>query len=441
MNETGLAKHFKTNDLLKYTMPSMFMMVVYSTYILFDGLFISNFVGSTAYAAVNVVGNYILIFPAIGTMLGSGGASLISKTLGENDRDKASDIFSMVVGLSIIVGCILTVVCFFTIEWSARLQGASGELLENCLQYGRIASFFIMFYIVQSEFQYFFSVVEKEGLGFMSAIISGVINIALDALFIIVFKWGLMGAAIASLCGVVFGGCFPILYFKFNKKLSVGLRKMIFKGKYILQTMANGSSEMIINLSLAIVGILFNYQLMKYSGENGVAAYGVIQAITLIFMGVFQGYSIGVIPIIGYHFGAKNKKEIRSLLFKSLKIVMIIGVILFLILELSVNGIVNIFVGYDRKLAELAANGLRIYSTVMLFAGISVFASGFFTALNDGFNSALISFMRTMVFLVVLVLILPIFWGVNGIWISTTVAEILAVIVSVIILVYHRDRY
>ncbi len=441
MTKIRISDHFTEGKILRFTFPSMMMMMFYTTYILVDGLFISNYVGATAYAAVNMVGNYLLIFPAIGTMLGSGGAALISKTLGEKDRELASKQFSMVLWFSIILGTILTAAAFFTVDDVSRLQKAEGELLEDCMTYGHVAAFTIVFYIVQSEFQYFFTMVEKENLGFLSAVISGVINISLDALFVVGFKWGLFGAAFASFLGILFGAIFPIAYFLLHRNLAVQMGRPGFHLKTMMKVCSNGSSEMVVNLSVALVGMLFNYQLMSHSGEKAVAAYGVIQAVTIVFSAAFQGYTLGLIPVIGYHFGARNQNEIKSLFRKSLKILAVMSAVIFVITEVFADVFAGIFVSYDQILYEMAINGLRIYSSIFLFEAFNIFGSGFFTALNDGMNSAVISLARTFVFLVPCVLILPVFSGLNGIWISTTVAEVLALIITVMIGLRNRKKY
>ncbi|MBP3239119.1 MAG: MATE family efflux transporter [Oribacterium sp.] len=441
MTEIKLSDHFSIAKLLKFTYPTMLMMMFYSTYMLIDGLFISNFVGATGYAAVNIVGNYILLFPSIGTMLGSGGAALISKTLGEKDRELASRQFSMAVSFSIIAGIILTTIGFLGLKGVARLHGAEGELYEYCLEYGNIAAFMVVFYIVQLEFQYFFTMVEKETLGFISAVISGVINISLDALFIVVFGWGLSGAAAASFLGVLFGAIFPIVYFLRHKDLPVRLKKPSFNLGTLLVISANGSSEMVVNISVAVVGMLFNFQLMRYVGETGVASYGVIQAVTIVFLAVFQGYSAGIIPVVGYHFGDRNTDELKSLLKKSVLMLAVINVIMFVVTEVFANVFAGIFVGYDKELLDMATRGLHIYCSVFLVSSYNIFGSAFFTALNDGLNSAIISFARTIVFLVAGVMLLPLVMGLDGIWLSTSAAELMALVVTMIIVMVKRKKY
>ena len=433
MANIQLSDHFSVKKLLKFTTPSIIMVILYSSYILADGLFISNCIGPTAYAAVNLVGNYILLFPAIGMMLGSGGAALIGKLLGENRKDQASDVFSAVVLFSVVLGIVLIPAVHFSVEPVMKAQGAEGALLGDCLEYGHIAAFTMLFYLVQSEFQYFFSMVEKEELGFVSALICGVLNISLDALFIIVFDWGLTGAAIASLAGVVFGAVFPILYFIRNKDLSVRLHFAKIRWKSIIKCSTNGISEMINNLSVALVGMLYNIQLMRYSGEDAVAAYGAIQAVCLIFAGVFQGYAIGVTPVIAYQFGADNKKELVNLIKKSMGIMLASGIIMLAICQAFAGVFAGIFVGYDKRLAEMVIRGMRIYSSAFILMSVNIFSSALYTALNDGLRSGILSLGRTFVFLVPSILILPVFLGLDGIWLAVCVAEILAFALFVVI--------
>ncbi|MBO6111533.1 MAG: polysaccharide biosynthesis C-terminal domain-containing protein [Lachnospiraceae bacterium] len=441
MSKIQLSDHFSISKLLKFTFPTMMMMVLYNAYVLIDGLFISNFVGSTAYAAVNLVGNYILIFPVIGTMLGSGGSALISKTLGEKKDELASEHFSMVIWVSIIGGLVLTAAGFFTVVPASKIQGATGEFLADCTVYGRIISLIVVFYIIQAEFQFFFAMVEKEKTGFILAAIGGVINISLDALFIVVFRWGLMGAAIASLLGCAFGGIVPILYFLIHKDLSVRLKKPSFDLKSMIKVCTNGSSEMVVQISVALVGILFNFQLMRYSGENGVASYGAIRAVALIFLAFYSGYAAGIIPVVGYHYGDKNKGELKSLLKNSLILLAGMGILLFAVSEVFAESFAGFFVGYDRGLCDMAVRGLRIYSTVFLFTAFNMFGSAFFTGLNDGFSSAVISLARTIVFLVSCVMLMPLFWGLDGIWASTTVSEILSLLVTAGVFKVNAKKY
>ena len=441
MADIKLSDHFSISKLLRFTWPTMMMMVFYTTYVMIDGIFVSNFIGSDAYAAVNLVGNYLLLFPVIGTMLGSGGAALISKTIGEDSREQASRQFSGIVWFSIIAGTVLTGLALLTVKPVIRLMGADEELLDLCDQYGSIVACSVVFYIIQSEFQYFFSMVEKESIGFISAVVSGVTNIALDLLFIVVFKWGLAGAAAASLLGIIFGGVFPIVYFLRHRDLPVRIGKPSRERGVLLKVCTNGSSEMVVNLSLSLVGMLFNFQMLRYAGENGVAAYGVVQAVTLVFMAVFEGYSAGTIPVVGYHFGSGNTAELKSLLRKCQLILSAMNILVFLVTEIFAETFAGIFVSYDRTLMDMSVRGLRLYSVMFLFASFNVFGSSFFTALNDGLNSALISLARTMVFLVACILVFPLLWGMDGIWFATPAAEILALSVTALITWRKRKKY
>ena len=441
MAEIRLSDHFNIPKLLRFTWPTMVMMVFYTTYVMIDGIFVSNFLGSEAYAAVNLVGNYVLLFPMIGTMMGSGGSALISMTLGEDHAERASRQFSAVVRFSILAGILLAAVCFCTIDPVMKLMGAAEETRALCGEYGKVIACSVPFYIVQSEFQYFFPMVEKEKLGFLSAVVSGVINIGLDALFIIVFRWGLAGAALASLMGVCFGAVFPLVYFARHGDLPVRFRRAAREPGTLPQVCKNGSSEMVVNLSLSLTGMLFNYQMLRYVGEDGVTAFGVVQAVTLVFMSVFEGYSTGVISPIAYHFGGKNRNEVRLLFRKSLLILLAMNGAVFLMTEVFARTFAGIFVSYDEDLMRLAVRGMRLYCPMFLVASFNVFGSSFFTALNDGARSAAISLVRTIVFLVGCVLLLPMVWGVDGIWLATPVSEALALMVTGALLVRNGKRY
>ena len=436
-----LSDHFTYKKLLRFTLPSIFMMIFTSIYGIVDGFFVSNFAGKTPFAAVNFIMPFIMILSTAGFMLGAGGSALVSKTMGEGDYKKANSLFSMLVYVAFIVGVVLCFTGIFFIRPIASCLGAEGALLDNCELYARYILATLPFYILQMTFQSFFVTAEKPHLGLMMTVIAGGCNMVLDALFVAVFRWGLTGAAVATSFSQFVGGFVPFLYFIRPNDSLLRLTKTHFDGKALLKTCTNGSSELVSNISMSVVGILYNMQLMKYAGENGVAAYGVLMYVGFIFCSAFIGYSIGTAPIVGYHFGAKNYNELKNLLKRSLVIIGLFSACMTILALLLSKPMSTAFVGYDEELCNLTISGFQVYSFAFLFMGYAIYSSGFFTALNDGLTSALISFLRTLVFQISAVIILPLIFDINGIWSSIVVAEVLAVILSAGFLIAKRKKY
>lgn len=436
-----LSEHFTYKKLMKFTFPTIVMMIFTSIYGVVDGIFVSNFVGKTPFAAVNLIMPFLMILGTIGFMLGTGGSALVSKTLGEGRRDRANRYFSMIVYLAIICGIILSILGWIFIRPVAVFLGADENMLKDCVLYGRIILIGLTAFILQNIFQSFLVTAEKPHIGLLLTVAAGVTNMALDFLFIAVFKWGIAGAAIATGISQLVGGVIPLIYFLCKNTSTLRLSKTHFEIRVIMKTCANGSSEMLSNLSMSLVSMLYNFQLMKLAGENGVAAYGVIMYINFIFTGVFFGYAVGSAPIIGYNYGASNHTELKNIFKKSLTMLSISSVVLTaLSISLSLP-LSKIFVGYDNELLRLTCRGFRIYSLSFLIMGFNIFASAFFTALNNGAISAAISFLRTLVFQIFPVLILPIVLGTDGIWFAIVVAELLALIISIVFIIKKRNIY
>ena len=436
-----LSNHFTYKRLLRFTLPSMVMMIFTSIYGVVDGFFVSNFVGKTPFAAVNFIMPFLMILGTAGFMFGTGGSALVSKTMGEGDGEKANSIFSLIIYVSVGLGIIITVLGVIFIRPVAAMLGAEGVLLDDCVLYGRIILAALPAFILQMEFQSFFITAEKPQLGLAVTVASGVTNMVMDALLVGALPLGLVGAATATAISQVVGGVISVIYFSSRNSSLLRLGKAKFDGASLLKTCTNGSSELMSNVSMSLVGMLYNIQLLKYAGEDGIAAYGVMMYVNMIFIAVFIGYSIGTAPIIGYHFGALNNGELKSLLRKSLVIisgfsVCMLGLAIVLAAPLS-----GIFVGYDSALLDMTVRGFRIFSLSFLFAGFAIFGSGFFTALNDGLTSALISFLRTLVFQILAVMLLPLVWELDGIWISVVVAEAMAVATGAVCLVVKRKKY
>ena len=420
----------------------MVMMVFTSIYSVVDGFFVSNFCPKVDFAAVNFIMPVLIILGAVGFMFGSGGSALVSKTLGEGRRQKANKIFSLVVYTSAAVGVVLAALGIIFLRPLSALMGAEGELLERSVVYGRIILLALPAFILQVEFQSFFITAEKPQLGLYVTLAAGMTNIILDGVLVGLLPLGLEGAAIATAVSQTVGGLIPLIYFSVKNKSILRLCKADFDMKALVKTCTNGSSEFMGNIAMSVVGVLYNVQLLKYEGENGIAAYGVLMYVGMIFNAIFIGYSIGSAPVVGYHYGAKNRSELRGLLGKSAVIIGAFSVLMTISSFLLSSPLSKLFVGYDQYLYELTAHGFKIYSISFLFMGYAIFFSGFFTALNDGLTSALISFLRTLVFQVAAVMLLPLaFGGIDGIWWSVVVAEVMAVVLSLIFVIANSKKY
>lgn len=436
-----LSEHFTYKKLLKFTLPSVVMLVFTSIYGVVDGFFVSNYAGKAEFTAVNFIMPFLMILGCFGFMFGTGGGALIAKTLGTGKRENANRLFSMIVYVSIITGLIFAVVGLALLRPIAGILGAENELLDNAVVYGRIILIALPAFILQYEFQCLFATAEKPQLGLYITVAAGITNIVLDALFVAAFKWGLYGAAAATALSQCVGGIIPLIYFSRPNGSLLRLGRTSFYIKALLSVCGNGSSELMTNISMSIVNMLYNTQLMKYAGEDGIAAYGVLMYVSMIFNAIFIGYSVGTSPAISYNYGAENTTELKNLRKKSYFIIGIFAVIMFVLAEILAMPLAKIFVGYDERLLSLTLNGFRIFSFSFLLAGFVIFGSSFFTALNNGLISALISFLRAFVFQIASVLILPVFFEINGIWISIVAAEFLAVVVSFLFLISNKNKY
>lgn len=439
--EIKLSDHFTYKRLFRFVIPSVIMMIFTSIYGVVDGFFVSNFVGKTEFAAVNLIMPFPMLLGAFGFMIGTGGSALVAMKLGEGKKKEANEIFSMLIKVTIIVGVILSVLGIIFTRNIAIVMGATEDLLEHCVTYGRILLVAITAFMLQNVFQSFLVTAEKPKLGLLTTVIAGLTNVVLDFVLIGVLKWGVVGAALATGISQFVGGLIPFIYFlrENNSELKLVTSKLNFR--ILGKTCFNGSSELMTNLSLSLVNMLYNLQLMEYAGENGVAAYGVIMYVNFIFVAVFIGYSIGSAPIIGYNYGAGNNVEMKNVFKKSIKFNVFAG-ILMCVSAIMLSGVLaGIFVGYDAELFEMTKKGFAIYSISFLVMGLNIYSSSFFTALGNGLISALISFLRTLLFQMVAVLVLPLIFELNGIWMSIIVAEVTALVVTISLLVANRKKY
>lgn len=436
-----ISDHFTYAKLIRYTAPTAMMTVFTSIYGVVDGLFVSNFVGKEEFAALNLIYPLILLMGALGFMFGTGGTALVAKTMGEGNQKRANGLFSMLVGVTFAVGLVCCAVVLLGVRPVGAFMGATDTLLDSAVLYGSICALSLPFYMLQESFQSYLAAAGKPKVGLAVIVLAGVTNIVLDAVFILVFGWGLAGAAIATAVSEVVGGLTPVIFFVGKRADTIRLCKPIFDLRALGKACANGSSELVANISMSLVSMLYNIQLMSYLGADGVAAYGVIQYLMWIFASLFMGFGIGSAPLISYQFGAENTKELSNLFKKCFSIIAVLGVVLTVLAFLIARPIAMLFVGYDEGVTELTTHALSIYSWVFLLCGFSLFGSAFFTALNNGVVSAVISFLRTLVFEVGAILILPTFFGEMGIWSAILVAEVMSFIITASFVIALRKTY
>lgn len=436
-----LSDHFTYRKLMHFCLPPIIMMIFTSIYGVVDGLFVSNFVGKTPFAAINLVMPFIMILGGFGFMVGTGGSALVAKTLGEGDSERANRYFTMMIKFTFFLGILLSILGIVFIRPIARILRATDEMLDDCVIYGRTVLIFNTAFMLQNTFQTFLAAAEKPKLGLYTTIAAGITNIILDALFIAVFKWGVAGAALATGISQCVGGVLPFIYFAKPNDSLLRITKTPVDAKIITSACINGSSELMSSISSSLVSMLYNLQLLKFAGENGVAAYGVLMYVQFIFIAFFIGYTIGTAPVISYHYGADNSSELKNMLRKSLIIMSTAGLVMMIAAQLFAAPLAGIFVGYDAELMSMTKHAFKLFAFSFILSGINIFVSSFFTALNNGAISATVSFMRTLVFQMISVLVLPIFFKIDGIWFAITVAELLAFAVSCMFLGLKRKKY
>ncbi len=427
----SMEQHFDWGSLLRFTFPSILMVIFTSLYGIVDGLFVSNFAGKTAFAAVNLIMPPIIILSTAGYMFGTGGSALVAKTRGEGDDARANRYFSLVVYAGFVAGLVFAAVGALLMEPIAYALGASPEMAPICALYGRLIMLSLPFYILQYIFQSFFITAGKPKMGLAVILIAGITNMVLDAVLVGLLNMGVVGAALATVTSEVLGGGLPLIYFFRKNQSFLRLGRTRFEPRPLGKMCVNGMSEMMTGIAMSVVSMLYNFQLMAMAGEDGVAVYGIIMYVTMVFAAIFMGYDMGCAPLMSFQYGAKNRREMRSLLRKSLAFTAVCGVAMFALGQLFAGAIAGIFVSYDAELRSFAEHGFKLYALAYLLMGFSMYGSSFFTALNNGVVSAIISFLRTLVFEVASVLLLPLVLGVNGVWLSAGVAEVAALIITV----------
>lgn len=439
--EIRLSDHFTYGRLLRFVVPSIIMMIFTSVYMVVDGLFVSNCVGKVPFAAMNLITPLLMVMSTIGFMFGTGGAAIVARLLGEGEKEKANRYFSMFVYVILISGFLLMAVGQLGTEPFARMLGAKGEMLRQSVLYARINFCSLPFFMSQIAFQSFFNTAEKPRLGLLITILAGVSNIVLDALFILGFHWGLAGASLATTVSELVGGIIPLIYFGRKNDSPLRLGRTSFDVRALLRACGNGLSEFMTNISSSVVATVYNWQLMRYIGGDGVAAYGAIMYVNFIFAAIFLGYSLGSSAIVSFNYGAGNTAELKNIFRKSLQLIAAAGALLFVLALLLRGPLAAMFAGYDKGLNELVRYGFTIVAFAFLISGFNFFGSSFFTALGNGGVSAAISFLRTLLFQVVLVLLLPRLLGADGIWAASPAAELLALGVTAGFLIRKKSVY
>ena len=439
--QIALSEHFTYRKLLRFTLPSVAMMVFTSIYDIVDGFFVSNFVGATPFAALNLIFPFVMIIGAVGFMVGVGGTALVSKILGEGDKKKANEVFSWLIYLLIAAGTVLSIIGIIFMKQAALLLGADADMLPHCVTYGRILLIGMVPFMLQNVFQSFLVCAERPKFGLWITVATGVCNMVLDALFMAVFHWGIWSAAAATAFSQLIGGLVPLIYFFSPNKSLLRLVKPVPHMRAVAKACTNGASEFVTNISYSIITILYNFQLMKFAGESGVAAFGVLTYTGFIFVAVFLGYAIGSAPLFGFNHGAKNRSELHNLFGKSMRLIALAGVILTAVSIAVAYPVSLLYVGYDKSLFQMTVHGYIIYSFSFLPCGFNIFASSLFTALNNGLISAVISFSRTLVFQVFAIFLLPLLFGLDGVWFANVLAEFLALGVSIFFFVSRKRKY
>ena len=438
----ALDGHYGYRRLIRSSIPGIAMMLVGSIYSVVDGLFVSNFVGTTAFAALNVIWPAIMLIGALGLMVGTGGSALVAKTMGEGDHDRAHQMFTMLVQFTFVLAALFMVPLYLLMEPLARLLGAEGEMVRQCVIYGRICTLGLPAFMLQMAFQSFYMTAEKPQLGTIMSIVCAATNMTLDALFIVVFKWGLAGAAAASMLACCVGGFFPLWYFS-NRRNQSSLKLVYakFERHPLRQACSNGLSEYVGNISFNILAICYNLQLLRMMGENGVAAYSVLLYYSYVFAAIFFGYNITVTPVVGFNYGADDKVELKSLLRHSMILLLTLGFGITLAAELSAGPAARLFVGYDPELTDLTKRAIRISMASFVLVGVNLFTSAWFTGLGNGKVSAAVSFIRNLILELGFVFLLPALLGPDGIWLAVDAAEVCALILTITLILAYRKHY
>ncbi|MDY5730547.1 MAG: MATE family efflux transporter [Eubacteriales bacterium] len=436
-----LDSHFTYSKLVRFTLPSIYMMIFTSLYTIVDGFFVSNYVGGMALAAITLIFPPLMIIGAVGFMFGTGSTAIIGKLLGEERPEDAKAFFTAMLITVFGVGIAISVLGQILLPWLATLLGATGEIYSYSIIYGRYLLLAMPMFMMQNLFQAFFVVAEKPKYGFYTTLAAGVTNIVLDYVFIAVWHWGLEGAALATALGQTVGGIIPLFYFARKNTSRLQMVKPKLSWQMLINTCTNGISELLSSITGSVISVLYNYQLLHYIGANGIASYGVLMYVGFVFAAISIGYAIGSAPIISFHYGAQNHKELHNVYSKSIRLNIYAGIAMTVLSFVLAKSIAQIFVGYDEELLNITIKAMRIYALSCLLSGFNIFVSSFFTALSNGLISAVISTLRSLVFSIGSVLVLPLLFGFEGIWYSFILTDVLTFTVSVLYLLSQRKRY
>lgn len=442
----SISEHFTYRKIARATIFPIMLMVFISLYSVVDGIFIANCSNNNAFAAVNLIFPLIMIIGSIGFMLGTGGTALVSKYLGEGNKDKANKTFSLIIYTTFVFGVIFSIIGFFLVKPVVNLMASlsldsTEEMKEYAVLYGRVMMLGQIAFMMQNVFHSFFMVAEKGKMAFLFTLIAGISNIIFDALFIAVLKMGILGAALGTIIGYVIGGIGPLIYFIFKKDLPIRLCRTNIDFKDLFQAIYNGMSEFISNIAMNLVSVIYNAQLLKAFGVNGISAYGIIMYLSFVFAAIFIGYSIGMAPAVGYNYGAKNNKELRNILRKSMRAMLVLGIAMFTLSVSTAYPFAYLFSRGEKELIDLTVHATLIYSLAYLAFGFSMFSSSFFTALNNGAVSTIISLTRTLVFQIGMILLFPLIFGPNALWWALVVGELLNVVLDSIFLLINKKKY
>ena len=440
-HQIQLSDHFTYGRLLRFVFPSIVMLIFTSIYSVVDGLFVSNLVGDNALAAINIVWPLAMMVGAFGFMLGSGGSAEIARAMGQGEPERARRYFTSLVLAVIAIGTVLSVLCCLFMEELSRLFGASDLLLEDCVTYGFIMLAGSVPFMLQSCFQSYLLAAERPKLGLWLTVAAGLTNAVLDYVFIGLMDMGVAGAAWATVAGYLVGGIIPLLYFLLPNKSPLRFTRTHAYPRMLMKSCANGSSELMTNISASAVNVLYNIQVMHLAGEAGVAALSIILYVNFVFISAFIGLGMGAAPLFSYHYGRGNTDELKSLFRKCITVLTVLSVTMAVTSQVFNEPLTRLFVDFDQSLVDMTVHGFRIFAVSFLFAGTNIFGSMFFTALGDGLDSALISFLRTLLFQCGAIWLLPRLWGLDGVWVATTAAELMAICVTVSLFLLRRKRY
>ena len=437
MKRIQLSDHFTYAAILLFSLPSIGMQIVDNTYQVADGFFISNYISEAAFEAENLIFPPLLIVMYVGLMFGTGASALISRELGEGRKERANQILSMAVSVLAVLGVLLSAALYFLLPSIARWVGASEALAPDCVVYGRVLSFFMPFQMLSMAFHPLLITAERPGLGLWTTIVNAAANILLDWAFVAGFGWGMRGAAFATGLAWLVSAVIPFVYFM-NRKNSLHLTRPVTDFRALGQTLYNGASEMVDAVAYAVVALIFNLQMLHYLGEDGVGAYAVSEYVGGLFSSVFYGISMSLVPVVGYHLGQKNVKELHSLKRRGLVIMGAFGAVMTGLCMVLAEPISRVFVGYNEELTALATLALRLISLSFLLGGITTYSSSYFTGLNQGSASLAIAVVKGFVGPIAAVYLLPLLIGSDGLWLSTPAAEALALAAAAVCFLWWR---